>query len=128
MPLMTTAEMNKQTGWTPRQRNHLRRLMKAGAVIAFCNTDRHGRPANGGPRTREWEVRAGLVQQIRGPLKIYTAAGLHGTYEPHKWAGSRVWVAGWLGEIRTDDGDKIFIEYDFTPTNGVFKNKTKNRL
>ena len=28
----------------------------------------------------------------------------------------------------SDDGDKIFIEYDFTPTNGVFKNKTKSAL
>jgi hypothetical protein len=35
---MTTAEMNEQTGWTPKQRNHLRRLIKSGATIA----DLHG--------------------------------------------------------------------------------------
>jgi hypothetical protein len=65
--LMTTAEMNEQTGWTPKQRNHLSRLIKSGATIAYVCTDRHGRPSNGGPATRAWQVRPGLVQRIAGP-------------------------------------------------------------
>lgn len=35
-----------------------------------------------------------------GELKICTENALHGTFEPHRWKGVRVWVAGFLGEIQ----------------------------
>ena len=101
---MTTAEMNAQTLWTPRQRNHLRRLIRQGATIAYVCTDRHGRPSNGGPCTHAWQVRPGLVQTVQGPLELCGPRALHGTIEPHRWAGDRVWVAGFVGEIlRSND-------------------------
>jgi hypothetical protein len=106
MSLMTTEEMNAQTGWTPKQRNHLRRLMRNGATIAYVCTDRHGRPANGGPRTREWQVRSGLVQKVKGPLSLCGPNALHGTMLPHRWSGERVWVAGFLGVVESSE-DKI---------------------
>jgi len=101
-----TRELDAQTGWTPRQKNHLRRLMRSGAEIAYVVTDRHGRPANGGPSNREWQVRAGLVQKIDGPLKICTKNALHGTLQPHRWKGERVWLAGFVGELQREE-DKI---------------------
>ena len=103
---MTTAEMNDQTGWTPRQRNHLRRLVKGGATIAYVCTDARGRASNGGPATREWQVRPGLVQTIPGPLILCGPGALHGTFEPCRWAGARVWVAGFVGPVSRHD-DKI---------------------
>jgi uncharacterized protein YjbI with pentapeptide repeats len=109
MSLMTTEEMNRQTGWTPKQRNHLRRLIRNGATIAYVCTDQFGRPVNGGPNTREWQVRPGLVQTIPGPLVICHENGgsaLHGTLEPHRWRGSLVWVAGFVDPIQRK-ADKI---------------------
>jgi hypothetical protein len=103
---MDTAALNLQTGWTAKQRNHLRRLIRQGAEIAYVVTDRHGRPSNGGPSTREWQVRPGLVQHVVGPLTICTPKALHGTLEPHRWRGERVWVAGFVGPIDRE-GDKI---------------------
>lgn len=104
--LMTAQEMNEQTGWTPKQRNHLRRLIKSGATIAYVVTDRHGRPSNGGPATRAWQVRPGLIQRVQGPLELCGPRALHGTLSPHKWRGERVWVAGFVGEVRRED-DKL---------------------
>jgi len=101
-----TEALNLQTGWTPKQRNHLRRLVKAGATIAYVVTDRHGRPSNGGPNTREWQVKAGLVQEIPGPLALCGPGALHGTLTPHKWRGERVWIAGFVGEVQRQD-DKL---------------------
>ena len=107
MPLMTTAEMNDQTGWTAKQRNHLRRLIKSGATIAYVCTDQHGRPSNGGPVNRWWQVRPGLVQEIAGPLVLCGPGALHGTFKPHRWAGNRVWVAGFVGEVKYHGDDKL---------------------
>src|SRR5271166_1397993 len=103
---MTTSELNAQTGWTPRQRNHLRRLMRNGHTIAYVNTDRHARPANGGTATKEWQLRPGLVQLITGPLEICTPAALHGTFQPHRWRGERVWLAGFVGQVQRHE-DKL---------------------
>ena len=101
-----TQELNRTTGWTAKQRNHLRRLMRDGAVIAYVVTDKHGRPSNGGPATREWQVRSGLVQTVQGPLEICGPRALHGTRSPHKWFDERVWVAGFVGEVQKEE-DKI---------------------
>jgi hypothetical protein len=82
--LMTTEEMNAQTLWTPKQRNHLRRLMKQDATICYVCTDHHGRPSNGGPKLLQFQVRPGLVQVQPGPLKQYFGEGaFHGTHTPH---------------------------------------------
>ena len=80
--------------------------MRDGAVIAYVVTDKHGRPSNGGPATREWQVRSGLVQTVQGPLEICGPRALHGTRSPHKWFGERVWVAGFVGEVQKEE-DKI---------------------
>jgi len=98
-----------QTHWTARQRNHLRRLIRAGATIAYWCSDVRGRPANHGMAhlaARGWTARAGLVQAVMGPLRVCTEAALHATLEPHLWAGTRVWVVGLVGEVQRD-GDKF---------------------
>jgi hypothetical protein len=98
-----TAALNLSTGWTARQRNHLRRLVSGGATIAYCLTDSHGRPANHEMDQNQrqfWTVRPGLVQVVRGPLEICTERALHGTKQPHRWRGSRVWVAGFVGAVQ----------------------------
>ena len=91
-----------QTGWTAKQRNHLRRLMRQGARIAYWCSDAQGRPANHRMEPAEapaWAARPGLVQEVAGPLRACSEHALHATLEPHRWAGCRVWVVGLVGEV-----------------------------
>ena len=107
--LSTRTELDRATGWTGRHRNHLRRLLKSGATIAYWCSDAHGRPANHSldpTRTREWTARPGLVQEVEGPLRICTSHALHATTEPHRWAGVRVWVVGLVGEVASEEGGR----------------------
>ena len=104
-----TRRLNEQTGWTPRQRNHLRRLMREGATIAYLCVDAFDRPANhemDPEKHRAWTVRPGLVQEVEGPLELCSARALHATLVPHRWRGSRVWLVGLVGEVREDTNDQ----------------------
>ena len=98
-----TEELNKMTGWTAKQRNHLRRLIKQGATIAYMNTDQHGRPANHSLNLLEiqkWTAYPGAIQKVKGPLALCSGQALHATLHPHMWKGSRVWVVGLVGEVK----------------------------
>ena len=105
-----SAALTQQTGWTPRQRNHLRRLMREGAIIAYWCSDAHGRPANHEMeplQACDWTARPGLVQEVAGPLATCSSRALHATMEPHLWAGVRVWLVGLVGQVRTDQDAKM---------------------
>ena len=73
------------------------------SFIAFWMSDSHGRPANGGSGTVATE---GLVEKIRGPLKICTPNALHATLDPPKYEGERLWLVDMRGELQFSD-DKI---------------------
>ncbi len=92
-----------QSHWTAKQRNHLRRLQKQGAVIAYWLSDAYGRPSNNVldySKAKNWTAKPGLVQKVDGPLVECSEKALHATFEPHKWVGSRVWMVGFLGEVK----------------------------
>lgn len=96
-----------QTSWTAKQRNHLRRMQKAGAVFAYYLTDSYGRPSNRNIDNlldrKKWTVKPGIVQKVNGPLVECSANALHATLEPHQWIGNRVWVVAFLGEVKRLD-------------------------
>ena len=76
---------------------------KNGATLAFWKSAADGKPANGGggpPRN------IGLIETISGPLEICTSQALHGTLQPWKWKGERLWIVALYGETQTRD-DKI---------------------
>jgi len=89
--------------WGPRQRARLTACIDAGCTIAYWNSDAHGRPANGG--TGLAAVKAGLVQEIAGPLALCGPRALHATLDPHRWKGSRVWIVALHGTVLVE-GDK----------------------
>ena len=62
---------------------------KAGAILAYWRSHADGTPANGGGGTK---ARVGLVEEISGPLAICTKNALHGTLDPPKWRGDRLWI------------------------------------
>jgi hypothetical protein len=78
-------------------------LESDGAVICYWRSDQNGRPANGGSKT---VASAGLVEEIKGPLKICTSNALHGTFDPTKWKGKRIWLVALIGETQVKE-DKI---------------------
>ena len=91
--------------WTEAQRQRLADLQKLGqATIAFWWSDEAGRACNGGRSTTTAEP--GLVEEIKGPLKVCSARALHATTLPPKWKGRRLWVVALFGEVQTDE-DKL---------------------
>ena len=121
-----------QSHWTSKQRNHLRRLQKQGAVIAYWLSDAHGRPSNNildSLKAKNWTAKPGLIQKVDGPLVECSEKALHATFEPHKWVGSRVWMVGFLGEVKYLDNKiaglhreiigEIMPEEAITPSIGV---------
>ena len=121
-----------QSHWTVKQRNHLRRLIKKGATIAYWLSDAHGRPSNNVQdhmKAKNWTAYPGLVQVVKGPLELCTENALHGTFEPHKWAGCRVWLCGFIGPIDSKENKigslhreiigEIMPEEALTPSIGI---------
>jgi Pentapeptide repeats (8 copies) len=106
--IIDVEQAKKQTHWTAKQRNHLRRCIRKGYTFAYYNTDRHGYPANGGtcPDWRE-PARPGKVETLQCNLTPCGPGALHATYSPHRWAGVRVWVVAFKGEIWNDNDCKI---------------------
>ena len=103
------AAAKAQTHWTAKQRNHMRRMIKAGATIAYWCSDAQGRPANHSMdpiAARNWTARPGLVQEVEGPLRPCTGNALHATLTPHRWRGVRVWIVALVGKV-ADQGDKV---------------------
>ncbi len=89
--------------WKPSQRKRLQECIDQGATIVYWNSDTWGRPANGGSGG---SVYAGLVQEIPGIRPVLCGPGaFHATKEPHRWAGTRVWVVAMWGVV-VWDGDK----------------------
>src|SRR4030067_426423 len=59
-----------------------------GTILAYWCSSKAGTPANGGNGT---EAFIGLTEEVEGPLKICTKKALHGTLNPPKWKGDRIW-------------------------------------
>ena len=74
-----------------------------GTILAYWCSTKKGTPANGGNGTK---AKVGLVEEIKGPLKICTSRALHGTLHPPKWKGDRLWVVAMYPPFQFED-DKI---------------------
>jgi hypothetical protein len=72
-------------------------------TICFWRSNKDGTPANGGEGTK---AVVGLVEEIKGPLKLCTRNALHGTLNPKRWRGERWWVVA-LHEPVQEDEDKF---------------------
>ena len=94
------------TSWTRAQQRRLAKLLPLNdspdVWLGFWCSDQHGRPANGGTGG---PVSVGQEQTLTGDLEICTANALHGTREPHRWAGCRVWIVALHGK-REEHSDK----------------------
>ena len=64
-------------------------LKKIGVVLAYWRSTANDEPANGGSGTK---AKVGLIEEIQGPLKICTKQALHGTLNPPKWKGEKIWI------------------------------------
>src|SRR5436190_408796 len=75
-------------------------LLKAEPEVSFAywRSNKRGFPSNGG--SSDEAARPGLVQEIAGPLKICTPRALHGTLDPEKWKGDRLWLVALIGECQ----------------------------
>jgi hypothetical protein len=47
-----------------------------------------------------------MVDEIKGPLRICTANGLHATDDPSKWKGERWWIVALEKPVQRQD-DKM---------------------
>ena len=100
---MTTTESHLTT----EQRELMQRCIDDGDTIAYVCTDAHGYPCNGGTARPGEHARPGWVQDL-GPGRLVpcTHEALHGTHQPHRWCGSRVWVCA-FGPVVVVGSDKI---------------------
>jgi len=73
-------------------------------VIAFWRSDAKGQSANGGGIGEA--ARPGLMQEVKGPLRICTDHALHGSLAPGEWRGERWWIVA-LHEPVQREGNKI---------------------
>ena len=94
--------MIHRISWTALQQARLRQALDDGEVVAYVVTDQWGRPSNGGRGT---VCHSGACHSVPGPLSI-CSRGLHGTTEPHRWRGSRVWIAVFVAPVEWQD-DKV---------------------
>ena len=76
---------------------------KAGAALAFWRSRPDGRPANGGTGEAR---KAGDVEEIAGPLELCSRNALHGTLQPRKWRGEKLWAVALYPPYEQED-DKI---------------------
>ena len=73
------------------------------SVTAFWWSTRDGGPANGGRSHTKAAV--GVTEEVSGPLEI-CARGLHGTTNPSKWKGERLWLVALHKPVQKQE-DKI---------------------
>ena len=93
--------------WTQAQRDRFDFCVAQGDTLAFCNTDQHGRPANGG--TGRQSAATGLIQTLgngHGPTVLCGAGALHATLKPHQWRGCRTWVVALRGDVQWSGSNK----------------------
>ena len=64
-------------------------LLESGAKLAFWRSDSNGKPCNNGTGLART---VGMVEELPGPLKLCGPGALHGTLQPWKWKGERLWV------------------------------------
>ena len=86
--------------WPEDRRARFDFLQKSGATVAYWRSDKSGRAVNGGSND---PVSPGTVEEIKGPLQIYTAQALHATVLPPKWKGERWWIVALIGEVQWED-------------------------
>ena len=87
--------------WTEAQRVRLSELKAAGAKIAFWRSNADGYAMHGGKKNVQ--TAPGVIQEIKGPLKICSKNALHATVNPPKWEGDRLWCVALIGETQQDD-------------------------
>ena len=91
--------------WPDRLRERFNELTDSGAFLAFWKSAKDGSPANGGKAAES--AQPGLVQKIKGPLKLCGPRALHATLKPEQWKGERLWVVALFGELKFADDDKV---------------------
>lgn len=87
--------------WTPAQQARLLDCLRDGNTLAYYCSDDEGRPANGGSGT---VAIPGATHHPADPdFAPCTAGAVHGTREPHRWDGRRVWVVALRGIVHRCD-------------------------
>ena len=71
---------------------------------AFWRSSSAGQPCNGGSGSSAY---IGKVDRVASPMRPCTNRALHGTLNPSKWKGERLWIVVMRGEIVVVDDDKI---------------------
>ena len=67
------------------------------AFLALWKSTASGGAANGG---KMLQIAApGMIQEIKGPLRLCGSGALHATLQPEKWKGDRVWLVALHGEV-----------------------------
>ena len=84
-------------------KNKLSSLEDQGVLFAYWRSNKDGTPSNGGSGTK---AVPGLVEEIKGPLKICTKDALHGTYLPAKWKGDKIWIVALYPPFQFEE-DKV---------------------
>ena len=74
-----------------------------GATLAYWKSEQGGKPANGGSGDART---VGMVEEIPGPLNICTSHALHGTLNPLRWKGDKMWIVALYPPVEKD-GDKL---------------------
>jgi hypothetical protein len=87
--------------WSQAQRDRLEQLKALGAKIAFWKSGSTGKACNGGHHSTP--VHVGMVEKIKGPLRLCSKNALHATELPPKWHGERLWVVALLGEVQQSE-------------------------
>jgi len=87
------------SGWT--QEN-------TGTTIAFWRADTEGCPVNGGRDGKSRKV--GDVERVDGPLTPCSPRALHGTRQPWRHKGERLFVVALRGEVHESDGKLAALE------------------
>ena len=78
-------------------------LVEQGCVLAFWKSKADGTPANGGSGGAR---KAGMIEEIKGPLRLCGPGALHATQSLNNWSGERIWVVALYPPIAVQP-DKI---------------------
>ena len=89
--------------WTDEQRGAFWAAHKRGDKLLYCLTDLNGLPSNGGKNDLP-PAAPGVVHTTTS--RSICSHGLHATSQPHRWAGSMVWIVALGPDAETDGDDK----------------------
>ena len=86
------------------------KIKKSGAILAYWRSTKDGEPANGGSGTK---AKVGLIEEIPGPIKICTKNALHGTLNPPKWKGEKIWIVALYPPVVWQDDKCASLKREF---------------